>query len=286
MLKAERVIAAPDLAAVAVDVARALGEDLGSGDVSASLVADGPSGAAIICRDAAVICGKHWVDACFHHLDPNVRVDWLVDDGERVRPGSELCRIHGRSRALLSAERSALNFLQTLSATATTTADFVHAVAGTSARILDTRKTLPGLRLAQKYAVRCGGGNNHRIGLFDAVMLKENHILAAGGLGAAIDLARTRYPALPLIVEVETMQQLDETLARGGATRILLDNFSLAEMRAAVAFCGGRLPLEASGGLGIESLRAVAETGVDFISIGALTKHVRAVDLSMRFAPN
>ncbi len=285
MLRAERAIAASERAAVAIDVARALAEDVGSGDVSAALVPDAPSVAIIICRDAAVICGKPWAEACVHQLDPEASFEWQIDDGERVQPGAELCRIRGRSRALLSAERSALNFLQTLSATATATADYVEAISGTSARILDTRKTLPGLRLAQKYAVRCGGGSNHRIGLFDAVMLKENHILAAGGLSAAIRLARARFADLPLIVEVETLQQLDEALVCGGATRILLDNFSLTAMREAVTLCAGRMPLEASGGLGLESLRAVAETGVDYISIGALTKHVRAVDLSMRFAP-
>ncbi|MGQ0799539.1 MAG: carboxylating nicotinate-nucleotide diphosphorylase [Pseudomarimonas sp.] len=285
MPRAERVIPAPDLAAVAHDVARALAEDLGSGDVSAALVPDSPSVAKIICRDAAVICGKHWVETCVLQLDPHANVEWQIEDGDHVQPGAELCRMEGSSRALLSAERSALNFLQTLSATATATATFVAALAGTSTRILDTRKTLPGLRLAQKYAVRCGGGNNHRIGLFDTVMLKENHILAAGGLSAAIRSARSKYPELPLIVEVETLRQLEEALACGGATRILLDNFSLTAMREAVALCAGRLPLEASGGLEIESLRAVAETGVDFISIGALTKHIRAVDLSMRFAP-
>ena len=278
------MIAGPDTAAVALDVARALAEDLGSGDVSAALIADTLSEAVIVCRDSAVVCGKHWAEACIHQLDPAAEFAWQVDDGDRVQSGAQLCRIRGSSRALLSGERTALNFLQTLSATATATAKFVAALAGTSARILDTRKTLPGLRLAQKYAVRCGGGSNHRIGLFDAVMLKENHILAAGGLSAAIRSARVHYPALPLIVEVETQSQLEEALVCSGATRILLDNFSLAAMREAVVLVAGRLPLEASGGLDIESLRAVAETGVDFISIGALTKHIRAVDLSMRFA--
>lgn len=273
---------APSQASVAANVRRAMREDLGDGDVSAALVEDGPAEAVIICREPAVLCGRDWAEACVRSLDSDAAFEWHVADGDPVAAGSSLCRIGARSRALLSAERAALNFLQTLSATATVTADYVAAVAGTRTRILDTRKTLPGLREAQKYAVRCGGGHNHRMGLFDAVMLKENHILAAGGLPAAMHNARLRFPALPLIVEVETLEQLDQALAGGGATRILLDNFSLDEMRSAVTLCAGRVPLEASGGLGIDGVRAVAQTGVDCISIGALTKHVRAIDLSMR----
>lgn len=274
---------APELDRIEADVARALTEDIGSGDVSAALVPDLPSVAGIVCREPAILCGRPWAEACFRALDPDAVFDWRAADGDRIAPGSQLCQIHGRSRALLSAERSALNFLQLLSGTATATAEHVAAVVGTRARILDTRKTLPGLRRAQKYAVLCGGGANHRIGLFDAVMLKENHVLAAGGVAAAMRQARERFPALPLIVEVETLAQLDEALDAGGATRILLDNFDLAGMREAVRRSAGRVPLEASGGLGLAGLRQVAETGVDFISVGALTKHVRAIDLSMRF---
>jgi nicotinate-nucleotide pyrophosphorylase (carboxylating) len=273
-------------AQVAEDVARALAEDVGTGDVSAALVPDVPASARIVCREPAVLCGRAWAEACFRALDADVRIDWLRDDGARLSAGDELCRLRGRSRALLTGERTALNFLQTLSATATATAAHVAAVAGTRARVLDTRKTLPGLRLAQKYAVRCGGGDNHRMGLHDAVMLKENHLAAAGGVAAALHAARTRYPDLPIILEVETLAQLDEALACGGMSRVLLDNFDLSGMREAVERCAGRVPLEASGGVGLEGLRAIAETGVDCISIGALTKHVRAIDLSMRFDPS
>jgi len=275
--------APPEASEVAADVARALAEDVGSGDVSAALVPDNPADAIIVSRESAVLCGRPWAEACFRALDPGVEIDWQAADGDRLEPGARLCSIRGRSRALLSAERAALNFLQLLSATATVTAEHVAAVAGTRARILDTRKTLPGLRRAQKYAVRCGGGDNHRIGLFDAVMLKENHILAAGGVAAAMLQAKSGFPGLPLIVEVESLAQLDEAVAAGGATRILLDNFDLAGLREAVLRCAGRVALEASGGLGLEGLKSVAETGVDCISVGAITKHVRAIDLSMRF---
>ncbi len=279
--------AVPESAAdgLAADVRHALAEDIGSGDVSAALVPDVPAAARIVCREAAVLCGRAWAEACFRALDPEVQLDWQADDGARLAADDVICRIRGRSRALLSAERTALNFLQTLSATATTTAAHVAAVAGTRARILDTRKTLPGLRMAQKYAVRCGGGDNHRMGLHDAVMLKENHLAAAGGVAAALQAARARYPDLPLILEVETLAQLDEALDCGGMSRILLDNFDLAGMREAVLRTAGRVPLEASGGVGLDALRAIAETGVDCISVGALTKHVRAIDLSMRFDP-
>ncbi len=282
MPKPERGPAAPDLACVAADVQRALAEDLGSGDVSAALLEDRPVTARIISREAAVLCGRPWAQACVLALDAEATIEWRYGDGDRLAAGDEICMIRGRTRALLSAERSVLNFLQLLSATATQTASYVDAVVGTGARILDTRKTLPGLRVAQKYAVRCGGGDNHRMGLFDAVMLKENHLLAAGGVTAAIAQAHARFPGLPLIVEVETLAQLDEALAAGGASRILLDNFALDAMREAVRRTASRVPLEASGGMDLPGLRAVAETGVDCISIGALTKHVRAIDLSMR----
>jgi len=264
------------------DVRRALQEDLGSGDVTADLLPEGRAARArVITRQPAIICGQAWFDACFHLLDADVSVEWLVAEGDRVSAGQTLCHVAGRARALVSAERSALNFLQTLSATATTTATYVEAIRGTRTRILDTRKTLPGLREAQKYAVRTGGGENHRMGLHDAILLKENHILAAGSLTSAVTLARKLHPAILLEVEVETFGELREALS-AGVDRIMLDEFELEELVQAVAEVDGRVPLEVSGGVGIERVRAIAETGVDYISIGALTKHVQAIDLSMR----
>jgi nicotinate-nucleotide pyrophosphorylase (carboxylating) len=271
----------PPTAQIASDVARALAEDLGSGDATAQLLPARVAHATIRCREQAVIAGGPWFDACFRALDPKVRIEWHVAEGERVAADRIVCELRGDARALVSAERSALNFLQLLSGTATTTAAFVAAVAGTGTRILDTRKTIPGLRLAQKYAVRAGGGMNHRIGLFDAVMLKENHILAAGSIAAAARDARAHHPALPLICEVESLQELREAI-EAGVDRVLIDDFSEEQMRAAVALAAGRMPLEVSGGVGLETVRRYALTGVDFISIGALTKHVRAIDLSMR----
>lgn len=272
--------------AVAADVARALAEDLGSGDVTADLLPDLPAKAHVVCKQAAaVIAGRPWFDATFRALDEDVQIDWNVREGERVASGAVLCRLHGRSRALLSGERTALNFLQTLSATATVTAMFVDAVRGTRATILDTRKTLPGLRLAQKYAVRAGGGRNHRIGLYDAVMVKENHILAAGSLEVAVRQARALHPGVPLIVEVETLDELDRAL-HARPERILVDEFSMDDLREAVRRANGQVPLEVSGGVDLYTVRAIAQTGVDCISIGALTKHVQAVDLSLRFEPS
>ena len=264
------------------DVRRALQEDLGSGDVTADLLPEGRAARArVITRQPAIICGQAWFHACFHLVDADVSVEWLVAEGDRVSAGQTLCHVAGRARALVSAERSALNFLQTLSATATTTATYVEAIRGTRTRILDTRKTLPGLREAQKYAVRTGGGENHRMGLHDAILLKENHILAAGSLTSAVTLARKLHPAILLEVEVETFGELREALS-AGVDRIMLDEFELEELVQAVAEVDGRVPLEVSGGVGIERVRAIAETGVDYISIGALTKHVQAIDLSMR----
>ena len=264
------------------DVRRALQEDLGSGDVTADLLPEGRAARArVITRQPAIICGQAWFDACFHLVDADVSVEWLVAEGDRVSAGQTLCHVAGRARALVSAERSALNFLQTLSATATTTATYVEAIRGTRTRILDTRKTLPGLREAQKYAVRTGGGENHRMGLHDAILLKENHILAAGSLTSAVTLARKLHPAILLEVELETFGELREALS-AGVDRIMLDEFELEELVQAVAEVDGRVPLEVSGGVGIERVRAIAETGVDYISIGALTKHVQAIDLSMR----
>ena len=266
---------------VDADVARALAEDLGSGDVTAALLPDHPDTAYLLCKEDAVVSGRPWFDACHRALNPQVRIDWHVQDGDRVAAGGVLATLQGQARALVSAERASLNFMQTLSGTATVTAAYVDAVRGTGTAILDTRKTIPGLRIAQKYAVRCGGGVNHRIGLFDAVMLKENHVRAAGSLTAAIRSARAMQPALPLIVEVETLEQLDEAL-REGCERILIDEFDHSARREAVRRAAGKIPLEVSGGVVLATVRAIAEDGVDCISIGALTKHVRAIDLSMK----
>lgn len=266
------------------DVARALAEDIGSGDVTAALLPDAADIAYLLCKQDAVIAGRPWFDATHRALDPQVLIDWRVLEGDQVSAGTVLATLSGRSRSLVSAERTSLNFLQTLSGTATITARYVAAVAGTKARILDTRKTLPGLRLAQKYAVRCGGGDNHRIGLFDTVMLKENHIRAAGSLTAAVHAARAQQPKLPLVVEVEDLQQLQEALAVG-CERILIDDFSAAMRRDAVRITAGRIPLEVSGSVDMSTLRAIAEDGVDCISIGGLTKHVQAIDLSLKLGP-
>ena len=271
----------PDI--VALDVARALEEDIGTGDVSAQLIpADQTAHARIISREPAVLSGIAWADATFRRASPAVRIEWAVADGDELFPEQSLCLISGPARPMLTAERVALNFLQTLSATATVTRKFVAAVEGTGAQILDTRKTIPGLRYAQKKAVADGGGMNHRMGLHDMVMLKENHIRAAGSITEAVRAAGVIGRDLPLEVEVETIEQLEEALA-AGVTRVLLDNFSLAQLREAVAINRGRAKLESSGNVSLETVRDVAETGVDYISIGALTKHIRAIDLSMRF---
>ena len=279
----------PSPALVEADVARALAEDLGSGDVTAALLPDVPDIAYLLCKQDAVIAGRPWFDATHRTLDPEVRIDWRVAEGDHVTAGTVIAMLAGRSRSLVSAERTSLNFLQTLSGTATTTARYVAAVAGTGACILDTRKTLPGLRMAQKYAVRCGGGHNHRIGLFDAVMLKENHIRVAGSVTAAIAAARQAQPHLPLIVEVETLDELEQALV-AGCDRILIDDFDAATRREAVRIAtgpafAGRIPLEVSGGVDLAGIRAIAEDGVDCISVGALTKHVRAIDLSLKLGP-
>jgi nicotinate-nucleotide pyrophosphorylase (carboxylating) len=271
----------PSQTVIAGDVQRALLEDLGSGDVTASLLADELQHGYVIVKESAVIAGRPWFDACFLALDPAAQIHWRVAEGQHVAAQTVICTFEGRSRALVSAERCALNFLQTLSATATRTAEFVAAVSGTGTRILDTRKTLPGLRLAQKYAVRAGGGSNHRIGLFDAVMLKENHIHAAGSIAAAATQAKARYPLLPLIIEVENLDELEQALVTD-CTRILIDDFSLADMREATRRAEGRVPLEVSGGVDLARVREIAETGVNFISVGALTKNIQAIDFSMR----
>ncbi|MBB5209352.1 carboxylating nicotinate-nucleotide diphosphorylase [Chiayiivirga flava] len=272
----------PPADVVAADVARALAEDVGSGDISADLL---PAGrrvrATIRSRENAVLCGAPWAEACFRALDPNVRIEWAVQDSGRLQADGVFVHLVGDARALVTGERSAINFLQVLSGTATATAAYVERVQGTGARILDTRKTLPGLRLAQKYAVRCGGGMNHRIGLFDAVMLKENHIVAAGSIAQAATTARTLHPSAPLICEVESLDELTQAID-AGVDRVLIDDFSLDDMRRAVSIAAGRVPLEVSGGVTLERVREIALTGVDYISVGSLTKHVRAVDLSMR----
>jgi nicotinate-nucleotide pyrophosphorylase (carboxylating) len=274
--------AAPDAAQVAIDIERALAEDLGQGDATAGLLPiDAQAHAELTCRDAAVIAGTAWFDACFRWFDPAVRIDWQVRNGDRAAPGSVICRLSGHARSLVTAERSALNFLQLLSATATTTADYVAAVAGTAVRVLDTRKTIPGLRLAQKYAVRCGGGHNQRMGLYDAILIKENHIIAAGSIAAAVQAARRLRPDLLLEVEVESLDELEQAL-QAGVDRIMLDNFELAQLREAVQRTAGRVPLEVSGNVDLRTIGEYARTGVDFISVGALTKHVHAIDLSLR----
>jgi nicotinate-nucleotide pyrophosphorylase (carboxylating) len=265
------------------DVAHALAEDIGTGDVTASLVPSTEHAhARVVTREPAVLCGTAWFEQCFHQIDREVRIQWKARDGERLAGGQIVCEIEGRARSLLTAERSSLNFLQTLSAVATKTRAFVDVVAGTKAAILDTRKTLPGLRYALKYAVRCGGGTNHRMGLYDGVLIKENHIASAGGIGPALEQARRIAPNLPTEIEVENIGQLKEAIA-AGAKLILLDNFDLAGLREAVTVTAGRAALEASGGVNMETVRAIAATGVNRISIGSLTKDIRAVDLSMRF---
>jgi nicotinate-nucleotide pyrophosphorylase (carboxylating) len=266
-------------------VAAALAEDVGSGDLTAQLVpAAAHARARVITREAGVLCGSAWVDAVFHALDPAVRVTWHAGDGATVAPGQLLFVAEGPARPLLSGERTALNLLQTLSGTATAAQRYAAAVAGTNCRILDTRKTIPGLRLAQKYAVRCGGGRNHRLGLYDGILIKENHIAAAGSIAAAVAAARRLAATVPVEVEVESLEELEQAFA-ADADLALLDEFSLAELRTAVARNHARarpLGLEASGGIDLDTIGAIAATGVDFISVGAITKHVRALDLSMR----
>jgi len=268
---------------VSSDVARALVEDIEDGDRTASLIpADTQLKTRVICRETAVLAGRPWFDETFRQLNPAISINWQAADSDVIGPGTDVCCLHGDARSILSGERTALNFLQTLSGTASRAKQFVDAVEGTGAIILDTRKTLPGLRLAQKYAVRCGGGSNHRIGLFDAILIKENHIAAAGSIGAAVNQAGRDHPELLLEVEVENLDQLAEAVS-AGAQRVLLDNFELNDLRDAVRIYKGKIQLEASGGIALDTVRSVAETGVDFISTGELTKSVRATDYSMRF---
>ena len=265
-------------------VRRALAEDIGAGDLTAGLIpATTQAQAQVITREDAVLCGSAWFDEVFRQIDPSIRVAWRARDGEGISAGQTLCALDGPARGILTGERTALNFLQLLSATATRTRRYVEAIRGTRAAILDTRKTLPGLRRAQKYAVACGGGRNHRMGLYDAILIKENHIAAAGSITAALRAARVAAPAGTMVeIEVENLNQLREALA-AGAEHLLLDNFRLDALLAAVTETRGRARIEASGGITLDNIRAVADTGVDYISVGELTKSIKAVDLSMRF---
>mgnify|MGYP000600169953 CR=1 FL=1 len=273
----------PNPAEIAESVSLALAEDVGSGDVTADLIApETISRATVITREDAIICGIAWFDEVFRQVNPSIQITWHFQDGDPVKANDILCHIKGNARGMLTAERSALNFLQTLSGTATATRRYVDLIAHTSCRILDTRKTLPGLRNAQKYAVRCGGGVNHRIGLYDRVLVKENHIMAAGSITAAVAQARRLHPNIKVEVETEGLKELAEATA-AKADIIMLDDYPMELLREAVKITAGRIPLEASGGVNLETVKTIAETGVDFISVGSITKHVRAVDLSMRF---
>lgn len=268
--------------AIMANVKAALKEDVASGDINAALIAEhSVAHARVITRESAVICGVDWVNEVFHQLDPEVTLVWHVQDGDRVAADDTLVEIKGKARSLLTGERAALNFLQLLSATATRAAHFVAMLEDTGVNLLDTRKTLPGLRLAQKYAVTCGGGQSHRMGLYDAFLIKENHIMACGGIGAAVKAAHALAPGKQVEVETENLAELAEAL-EAGADVIMLDNFSLDDTRTAVASAAGRARLEASGNVNAETLRGIAETGVDYISMGTLTKDVTAIDLSMR----
>ena len=270
-------------AAVAANVKLALAEDLGGGDLTAQLIAlEAKAKAEVVSREPGLFCGRPWVEETCRQADPGIALRWQVADGDEIAAGQALLELQGCARSLLSAERTLLNFAQLLSGTATRTRRWAALVEGSRAQLLDTRKTIPGLRLAQKYAVRCGGGGNHRMGLFDAYLIKENHIAAAGSIAAALERARALNPGLPVEVEAETLAQLDEALA-AGAERILLDNFSVQQCAAAVARAAGRAKLEASGGINEGNLAAFARTGVDYVSAGALTKNVQPLDFSMRF---
>lgn len=260
-----------------------LDEDIGTGDITAALIPENTqSKAQVICREQAILCGTAWFEEVFRQLDRQITIDWQANDGDPVEADNIICLLEGNARHLLSGERVALNFLQTLSAVATHTQAYVNAIGNFRTKILDTRKTLPGLRKAQKYAVACGGGSNHRMGLYDAYLIKENHILAAGSIEQAVHQARAINPGIPVEVEVENLGQLRQAID-AGVDQVLLDNMNLDTLREAVAISQGRVRLEASGGVNLETVRSIAETGVDFISVGSLTKNVHAIDLSMRF---
>jgi len=264
----------------------ALSEDIGTGDLSSSLLVDNVTSAKIICREKAIICGNDYSDLCFSTLDPDIEIDWKIVEGKEATPGAMICHLKGKTQAIISAERTALNFLQTLSATATQTKKLVSMIKHTNAKLLDTRKTIPNLRYAQKHAVKCGGGVNHRMGLFDCVLLKENHILSIGSLEKSIEKALFEFPNKPIIVEVESLDQLKRALSIKGITRILCDNFSPQELLEAVAMAKGIYPLETSGNINEKNIIEYAETGVDFISIGSITKNIHSIDLSLRFDLN
>ena len=262
------------------NVKTALNEDVGSGDITAELIPDyAVASATMITREHATLAGQQWFDEVFKQLDTSIEIEWHVKDGDVITPNQNLCELSGSARSILTGERTAINFLQTLSGTATSVACFVSLIQNTKTKILDTRKTIPGLRLAQKYAVKCGGGKNHRVGLYDAILIKENHIMAAGSITNAIEKAKEQ--SVPIEVEVESLQELEEAL-NSSPDQILLDNFNIAELNKAVLINKGQAKLEASGNIDKQSIRAIAETGVDYISIGALTKHVKAIDFSMR----
>jgi len=262
----------------------ALREDIGDGDITAELIpADAVSLANVISREACVFCGMDWFEEVFRQIDDQVFIEWQVADGDTIEAGEPICSLSGPSRSLLSGERTALNFIQTLSATATLAARYAKAVAGTHAVVLDTRKTIPGLRAAQKYAVTCGGCQNHRMGLFDAILIKENHILAAGNIQSAVEEARFHSPGYAVEIEVENITQLEQAIA-AGVDRVLLDNFTIDQTRQAVELSKGKIPLESSGGITLDNIREYANTGVDYISTGSLTKDIMAIDLSMRFS--
>lgn len=274
----------PDAHLITSQIQAALAEDLGSGDLTAALInVDARSKVEVTCREQATLCGVAWFNEVFDQLDPAMRIQWLAADGEELQSGQLVCTLEGNTRALLSGERTALNYLQTLSGTATRAKDYADRVAGTHAKVLDTRKTLPGLRLQQKYAVSCGGCFNHRKGLYDAILIKENHIHAAGSIVSALHAAQELAPqGAGIEIEVESLVELEAAL-QAGAERVLLDNFTPDQLRDAVRINAGKARLEASGGINLQTVRAIAETGVDYISVGDLTKDVDAVDLSMRF---
>ena len=271
------------LKAINSSVNAALEEDIGTGDVTAASFNNNEMASAkVISREEAVLCGQQWFELTLHKLDPNIVVNWEFNDGDKLEKDVTVCVLSGNAQAILTGERTALNFLQTLSGTATKTKIYVDRISGTNAQILDTRKTLPGMRYAQKYAVRCGGGKNHRMGLYDAILIKENHIATAGSVSKAVNEAKQKYPTIKLEVEVENAKQLKEAL-QTQTDVILLDNFSLSELENAVTTTDGKKKLEASGNMTLENIREVAKTGVDYISIGAITKHIQAIDFSMRF---
>ena len=270
------------VATISDSVRIALAEDIGAGDVSAALCGSSNITAQVICRETATLCGQAWFDETFKQIDSNITIKWARNDGEAMHPNNEVCAISGAAPAILTGERTALNFLQTLSGTATATKKLLHRLKGTHTKLLDTRKTIPGLRYAQKYAVHCAGGNNHRMGLYDAYLIKENHIAACGSISNAINQANSQHPELAIEVEVETIEQLKEALAHK-ATTALLDNFSLEEVKEAVVLADKKIKLEVSGNIDMNNIHQYAMLGVDYISVGALTKHVHAVDFSMLF---